>query len=111
MLAGAGGATDAAASETTAATATATGLGGGAVLRTVGRGTGGLLLGALMTEDTSNDRSAPKHGLFVIHARAFHDGSSPRANDEPPRPPRRRGSRLQELRVASSGRCSDHSLH
>lgn len=67
------GATDAAVSETTATA----GLGGGAVLRTVGRGTGGLLLGALMTDDTSNDRSAPEPGARLVHARAFHDGSSP----------------------------------
>ena len=36
----------------------ATGAGGGAVVRTVGRGTGGLLLGTLMGTSLSNDRSA-----------------------------------------------------
>jgi hypothetical protein len=38
--------------------ATTTAFGGGAVFRTVGRGTGGLLLGALMPGNASNDCSA-----------------------------------------------------
>ena len=75
---------------------------GGADLRTEGRGTGGLLLGALMTTDTSNDRSGAAHGPWRIHAREILRGSRGAGRLSGRWSARQRGSRRRHLMATGS---------